>query len=97
MHFALGSPFALYKLFAEVSTKQTDGEKHEFKRNTDENGCKLTSQKAAIKAKEVAMRKVQEDLDRIKKPIERKTFSEAYNKYVEKGRNGKAYQTFGNG
>ena len=74
-----------------------DGKKHEFKRNTDENGCKLTSQKAAIKAKEVAMRKVQEDLDRIKKPIERKTFSEVYNEYVEKGRNGKAYQTFGNG
>ncbi len=43
------------------------------------------------------MRKVQEDLDRIKKPIERKTFSEVYNEYVEKGRNGKAYQTFGNG
>lgn len=74
-------------------TIMKDGKKHEFKRNTDENGCKLTSQKAAIKAKEVAMRKAQEDLDRIKKPIERKTFSEVYNEYVEKGRNGKAYQT----
>jgi hypothetical protein len=29
MHFALGSPFALYKLFTEVSVKQTDGKKHE--------------------------------------------------------------------
>ena len=32
-------------------TIMKDGKKHEYKRNTDENGCKLTSQKAAIKAK----------------------------------------------
>jgi malate dehydrogenase (oxaloacetate-decarboxylating)(NADP+) len=60
-------------------------------------GTHPSMMKAAIKAKEAAMRKVQEDLDRIKKPIERKTFSEVYNEYVEKERNGKAYQTFGNG
>lgn len=74
-------------------TIMKDGKKHEYKRNTDENGCKLTSQKAAIKAKEVAMKKAREELERIKKPLSRKTFSEVYAEYVERGRNGKAYQT----
>lgn len=74
-------------------TIMKDGKKHEYKRNTDENGCKLTSQKAAVKAREAAMQKAREELNRIKKPIERKTFSEVYNEYAERGRNGKAYQT----
>ena len=74
-------------------TIMKDGKKHEFKRNTDENGCKLTSQKAAIKAKNTAMKKAYEELNRIKKPIERKTFAEVYAEYAERGRSGKAYQT----
>lgn len=74
-------------------TIMKDGKKHEFKRNTDENGCKLTSAKAAIKAKEIAMKKAHEELNRIKKPIARKTYAEVFDEYVEKGRNGKAYQT----
>lgn len=74
-------------------TIMKDGKKHEYKRNTDENGCKLTSQKAAIKAKVVAMKKAREELERIKKPLARKTFTEVYAEYVERGRNGKAYQT----
>ena len=74
-------------------TIMKDGKKHEYKRNTDESGCKLTSQKAAIKAKEVAMKKAYEELERAKKPIARKTFAEVYGEYAEKGRSGKAYQT----
>ena len=74
-------------------TIMKDGKKHEFKRNTDENGCKLTSRRAAIKAKEAAMKKARAELERIKKPIERKTFSEVYDEYAERGRSGKAYAT----
>ena len=70
-----------------------DGKKHEYKRYTDENGRKLTTRKAAIKAKDAAMIKAHEELERIKKPIIRKTFAEVYEEYAAKGRSGKAYQT----
>lgn len=70
-----------------------DGKKHEYKRYTDEEGHKLTTQKAAIKARNIAMKKAHEELDRIKKPVIRKTFTEVFEEYAERGRSGKAYQT----
>lgn len=74
-------------------TIMKDGKKHEYKRNTDENGFKLKSKTAAIKAREVAIKKTRDELNRIKKPIKRKTFAEVYEEYAERGRGGKAYQT----
>ena len=74
-------------------TIMKDGKKHEYKRNTDENGGKLTTQKAALKAKEAAMKKILEEMKRAKKPIARKTFTEVFEEYAERGRSGKAYQT----
>ena len=57
----------------------------------DENGNPLKTKRAAVKARQTALERAQ-DAAR-PKPVERKTVSEVYAEYCEKGRSGKAYNT----
>lgn len=59
---------------------------------TDEEGKKLTSQKAATKAREQAIANVRLEMKR-KQTVLRKTFQEVYDEYCAKGRNDRAYGT----
>lgn len=59
---------------------------------TDENGNKLKTQTQAIKARERAIAKARAERTH-KQPIARRTFSEVFQEYREKGRADRAYKT----
>ena len=71
--------------------KTEDGKRRNHKSTKDEFGNPLTSQKAAIRAREVAMMRA--EAGKIEKPKVRKTFQEVYEEYCEKGQAWKAYST----
>ena len=68
------------------------GKKKNRKSIKDEFGNLLTSKRAAINAREAAIKRQRDDLHR-EAPVIRKTVKEVFKEYCEKGRQGKAYQT----
>ena len=71
-----------------------NGKSKAQKRIKDENGNPFKTQRQAANARSIALLKEQNRAILInKKTIVRKTVSEVYNEYCEKGRSGKAYST----
>lgn len=69
-----------------------NGKRKDVKRQKDELGRILKTEKAALRARESAM--LHDKMSRIKKPVEKRmTFAEVYEEYCEMGRSGKAYAT----
>ena len=71
--------------------KTENGKRKNYRRTKDEFGNPLTSQKAAIRAREIAMMRM--EAAAVQKPKEHKTFREVYEEYCEKGQAWKAYST----
>lgn len=71
--------------------KTENGKRRNYRRTKDEFGKPLTSQKAAIRAREVAMMQV--EAAAVQKPKVHKTFQEVYEEYCDKGQAWKAYAT----
>ena len=69
-----------------------NGKQKDIKRTTDENGDPFKTERAAIKAREVAMIKAQTERTQ-KLTKKRMTVAEVYAEYCETGRCGKAYGT----
>lgn len=71
-----------------------DGKQKDIKRTKDENGNPFKTERAAIKAREAAIIKVQTELLQPQKsPKKRATVVEVFTEYCETGRCGKAYGT----
>ena len=69
-----------------------NGKRKDVKRQKDELGRILKTEKAALRARESAM--LHDKMNRIKKPVEKRmTFAEVYQEYCEMGRSGKACAT----
>lgn len=90
-HFNMG----VYQLpngnWAYRFTQTIDGKRHNHKSVKDENGDPMRSQKAAIRARQLAIMAAEAKLHQ--KPKRKVTFQEVYEEYCEKGRGGKAYTT----
>lgn len=72
-------------------TQTVNGKRHNHKSVKDENGEPMKSQKAAIRARQLAIMAAEA---RKTEPLrQRVTFGEVYQEYCEKGRSGKAYTT----
>ena len=69
-----------------------DGKKVTSRKRRDEQGNPLTTKRAAIKARQAAMKKAQLGITHTA-PTVKKTVAEVYAEYCEKGRSGKAYAT----
>lgn len=69
-----------------------DGKKVTSRKRKDEQGNPLTTKRAAIKARQAAMKKAQLGITHTV-PTVKKTVAEVYMEYCEKGRSGKAYAT----
>ncbi len=69
-----------------------DGKKVTSRKRKDEQGNPLTTKRAAIKARQAAMKKAQLGITHTA-PTVKKTVAEVYAEYCEKGRSGKAYAT----
>ncbi len=69
-----------------------DGKKVTSRKRKDEQGNPLTTKRAAIKARQAAMKKAQLGITHTA-PTAKKTVAEVYMEYCEKGRSGKAYAT----
>ncbi len=72
-------------------TQTVNGKRHNHKSVKDENGEPMKSQKAAIRARTLAI--IAAEAARNEKPKRRVTFAEVYEEYCENGRAGKAYTT----
>lgn len=72
-------------------TQTVNGKRKNHKSVKDENGEPMKSQKAAIRARQLAMMEV--EAKKNQKPKRHVTFAEVYQEYCEKGRGGKAYTT----
>ena len=72
-------------------TQTVNGKRHNHKSVKDENGEPMKSQKAAIRARQLAI--MAAEAKKNQEPQRRVTFAEVYQEYCEKGRNGKAYTT----
>ena len=73
-------------------TVTVNGKRHDVKKTKDEVGKPFKTEKAAFRARELAIAKDKENRGR-KPQIPRMTFSEVYQEYCEKGRSGRAYNT----
>ena len=72
-------------------TQTVNGKRHNHKSVKDENGKPMKSQKAAIRARQLAIMAAEA---RKTEPMRRRiTFGEVYQEYCKKGRSGKAYTT----
>lgn len=69
-----------------------DGKKVTSRKRKDELGNPLTTKRAAIKARQAAMKKAQLGMTHTASTA-KKTVAEVYKEYCEKGRSGKAYAT----
>lgn len=72
-------------------TQTVNGKRHNHKSVKDENGEPMKSQKAAIKARQLAI--MAAEAQKTEPTRRRITFGEVYQEYCEKGRSGKAYTT----
>ena len=68
------------------------GKKVTSRKRKDEQGNPLTTKRAAIKARQAAMKKAQLGMTHTA-PTAKKTVAEVYKEYCEEGRSGKAYAT----
>ena len=73
-------------------TVTVNGKRRDVKKTKDEVGKPFKTEKAAFRARELAIAKDKENRGR-KPQIPRMTFSEVYQEYCEKGRSGRAYNT----
>ena len=69
-----------------------DGKKVTSRKRKDEQGNPLTTKRAAIKARQAAIKKAQLGITHTA-PTAKRTVAEVYREYCEKGRSGKAYTT----
>ena len=69
-----------------------DGKKVTSRKRKDEQGNPLTTKRAAIKARQAAMKKAQLGITHTA-PTAKRTVAEVYREYCAKGRSGKAYTT----
>lgn len=69
-----------------------DGRRVSRRKTTDEEGKKLTSKRAATKAREAAIANAHIESKR-KQTVSRRTVKEVFEEFCEKGRNDRAYQT----
>lgn len=74
-------------------TKTIDGKRVNRKGSKDEEGNPFKTEKAAIKARELAILRFEAEHYENEKSKMPKTFQEIYEEYCEKGRSGKAYTT----
>ena len=72
-------------------TKTIDGKRVNRKGSKDEDGKPFPTEKAAAKARELAILRF--EAEHYEKPKKAMTFQEIYDEYCEKGRSGKAYTT----
>lgn len=72
-------------------TQTIEGKRRNFKRTKDENGQPFKTQKSAVKARQIAIIKL--EASKKEKPKQRMTMQEVYSEYCDTGRNGKAYST----
>lgn len=72
-------------------TQTVNGKRHNHRSVKDENGEPMKSQKAAIRARQLAI--MAAEAKKNQKPKRKATFAEVYQEYCEKGRSGKAYST----
>jgi len=72
-------------------TQTVNGKRHNHKSVKDENGEPMKSQKAAIRARQLAIMAL--EARQQQKPKLKVTFQAVYREYCEKGRGGKAYGT----
>lgn len=72
-------------------TQTINGKRHNHKSVKDENGEPMRSQKAAIRARQLAI--MAAEARKNEQPQRRVTFAEVYQEYCDKGRSGKAYTT----
>jgi integrase len=72
-------------------TQTVNGKRRNHKSVKDENGEVMKSQKAAIRARQLAIMAAEAKLNQ--KPKRKMTFQEVYEEYCEKGQFGKAYAT----
>ena len=72
-------------------TQTVNGKRHNHKSVKDENGEPMKSQKAAIRARQLAI--MAAEAQKTEPTRRRITFGEVYQEYCEKGRSGKAYTT----
>ena len=72
-------------------TQTVNGKRRNHKSVKDENGEPMKSQKAAIRARQLAI--IDLEAKQREKPKRRMTIQEVYQEYCEQGRSGKAYQT----
>lgn len=72
-------------------TQTVNGKRHNHRSVKDENGEPMKSQKAAIRARQLAI--MAAEAKKNQKPKRKVTFAEVYGEYCEKGRSGKAYAT----
>lgn len=72
-------------------TQTINGKRHNHKSVKDENGEPMRSQKAAIRARQLAI--MAAEARKNEQPQRRATFAEVYQEYCDKGRSGKAYTT----
>lgn len=72
-------------------TQTVNGKRHNHKSVKDENGEPMKSQKAAIRARQLAI--MATEAKKNQEPQRRVMFAEVYQEYSEKGRSGKAYAT----
>jgi len=72
-------------------TQAVNGKRHNHKSVKDENGEPMKSQKAAIRARQLAIMAL--EAKQQQKPKLKVTFQAVYQEYCEKGRGGKAYGT----
>ena len=71
-----------------------DGKQKDIKRTKDDSGNPFKTERAAIKARQVAIVQVQTELLHPPKPVKKRiTVAEVYAEYCETGRCGKAYGT----
>lgn len=74
-------------------TKVVDGKRYGRKGTKDENDNPLRNKREAVKARQNAIIKFENEINQKSEKPPRKTFEEVFNEYCEKGRGGKAYST----
>lgn len=78
-------------LWAFRYTFTIGGKRTSKQESKDENGCPLKTRRDAVRARQVAVDRVQGA--KMPQPVVRKTVAELYQEYSENGRKGKAYNT----
>ena len=84
--FKLDNGYWGFRLVADI-----DGKRVNYRRTTDMQGMRLPTKSKAIKARDALL--ISLNSNGSPKPVKRKTFSQVFEEYCEKGRADKAYAT----